>query len=90
MKTYFKKLTDKQRKYLVRLRLANEHFGDYNKERHGVEITRIKIDSRKSDRFAYTVHTNKYHPECQGIILKRFFLNEVQYLLDQKIIILNQ
>ena len=86
MKVSFNKLTDKQRKHLVKLRLANEHFGDRGNEKHGVKITQIKVYETEIDRFSYIIYTKEWHPECSAMILKRVYLNEVKYLIDQKII----
>ena len=81
MKTNFKDLTDKQRCILVKLKLKDEGF--FHKD---LKITTIVVDSITKDGFICKVCTNNYSPHLSGMVLSKFTLSQIEYLLTEKLI----
>lgn len=89
MKTYFRTMTDKQMKDLARIRIKNVPDKTYSISNATIED--IEIESKYSINNPYgisvIVHTKEYAPERINIHLDKFYLNEVIYMIKEKIVV---
>lgn len=89
MKTYLKTMSDDQMRDLLKIRINNEAGLDFGFSKSTIE--KIEIESRygKDNPYGFSaiVYTKEYAPEKCNIHLDKFYLNEVEYMVKENIVV---
>ena len=76
---WMSRLTDKDRKALIRLRLSNLRFP--------AKITQVRIVDIQQGCFSAAIYTKEYAPESHNLLLNKLWINEFAYIIKEGILL---